>query len=79
PQYRPLPEALEILSIWVVTNGYANDIPVEAIQRFEKEYHAYVQNDKDLMKRLSNGKKLDDEANAALKKITEKFIKTFSV
>lgn len=79
PQYQPLPEALEILSIWVVTNGYANDIPVSAISRFEKEYHAYVENhDKELMKRLSNGKKLDDEANAALKKVTEKFVKTFS-
>lgn len=79
PQYRPLPEALEILSIWVVTNGFTNDIPVESISRFEKEYHAYVQtNDKELIKRLSNGKKLDEEANAALKKVTEKFVKTFS-
>lgn len=80
PQYQPLTEALEILSMWVVTNGYVNDIPVESIKRFEIEYHEYVKsNGKKLIERLSNGKKLDDEANEELKKITEKFKKTFSV
>lgn len=80
PQYNPIPEALEILSIWVITNGYATDIPVETMQQFEKEYHEYVQtHDKKIIERLSNGKKLDEEANEALKKITEKFKKTFSI
>ena len=80
PQYQPLSEAFEILSIWVVTNGYTSDIPVAAISRFEKEYHAYVQaHGKKIIERLSNGKKLDDDANKSLREITEKFKKTFSV
>ncbi len=80
PQYHPLPEAMEILSIWVVTNGYANDIPVETIQRFEQEYHVYVQtHNKKLIERLSNGKKIDEETVKTLKDMTEKFKKTFSI
>lgn len=78
PQYNPLPEAQEVLSIWVVTNGYTDDVKVEDILRFEKEYHAYVKtHDKKLIERLSNGKKVDDETSQELKKITVAFKKTF--
>lgn len=78
PQYNPLTEAQEVLSIWVVTNGYTDDVKVEDILKFEEQYHAYVKaHDKKLIERLSNGKKLDDEATEALKKITVAFKKTF--
>src|SRR5579872_940388 len=71
PQYHPLSEAQEVLSIWVVTNGYTDDVAVEDILRFEKQYHEYVKaHDKKLIERLSSGKKLDDETTEALKKIT---------
>lgn len=79
PQYNPLPEAYEILSIWVVTNGFTDDVKVEDILRFEKEYHAYVKtHDKKILEKLSNGKKLDDETSESLKKITLAFKKIFS-
>src|ERR1035437_4726297 len=52
PQYNPLPEALEYLSIWIVTNGFVDDIAIENVLRFETEYH-------DFMKR-KNQKILDD-------------------
>lgn len=79
PQYNPLPESLEILSIWVVTNGYTDDIRVDDILRFEKEYHAYVSShDKKLVERLSNGKKVDSETAESLKKVTVAFKKVFS-
>ncbi len=79
PQYNPQTEAQEVLSIWVVTNGYTDDIKVEDILRFEEQYHAYVKtHDKKLMERLSNGKKVDDETTEQLKKITIAFKKIFS-
>lgn len=79
PQYHPLTEAEEVLSIWVVTNGFTDDIKVEDILRFEKEYHAYVKtHDKKLIEKLSSGKKVDDETSEQLKKVTTAFKKVFS-
>jgi F-type H+-transporting ATPase subunit alpha len=79
-QYHPLSEPEQILSIWAVANGYANDIPVEKIGQFETELHEYVHgNNKKLIERLGNGKKVDDEAKEDLKKTVEKFKKGFSV
>lgn len=80
PQYQPLPESLEILSIWAVANGYTDDIPVEAIGRFEKEYHDYVQtHDKNVLKTISTGEKIKPETVKDLEKVTKAFKKSFSV
>ncbi len=79
PQYSPLSEPLEILSLWAVTNGYLDDIKAEDVTRFEKEYHAYVSShDKKLIETLSSGKKLTPEVNEELKKVTTAFKKSFS-
>ncbi len=78
PQYSPLPEALEILSIWSVTNGYLDDIPVEEVERFEKELHEYAKTHaKKLIDTLNTGDKITDETLSALKKIVEDFKKGF--
>lgn len=80
PQYQPLPEALEILSIWAVTNGYLDDIPVDAVQRFEKEYHDFVKrSNPKVIEILSKGEKIADETNKLLKKVTEEFKKAFTI
>lgn len=79
PQYSPLSEALEILSIWAVTNGYMDDVKVEDITRFEREYHEFVtSHDKKLIETLNSGKKLTPEVTEDLKKITTQFKKLFS-
>ncbi len=78
PQYHPLSENYEILSIWAVTNGYTDDVPVENILQFEQQYHAYVKaHDKKLLETLSTGKKIDETTAEQLKKITTAFKKTF--
>lgn len=79
PQYSPLSESLEILSIWAVTNGYMDDIKVEDITRFEKAYHEYVSShDKKLIDVLASGKKITPEVTEDLKKVTASFKKSFS-
>jgi len=80
PQYQPLPEAYEILSIWAVTNGFADDVKVEDIQRFEEDLHEYVKTkDKKLIETLSSGAKVDDKTTEELKKTVTAFKKTFKV
>ncbi|HEV2339383.1 MAG TPA: F0F1 ATP synthase subunit alpha [Patescibacteria group bacterium] len=79
PQYSPLSEAEEILSIWSVTNGFTDDIKVEEIQKFEKAYRQYVAtHEKKLIETLSSGAKLDEKTIESLKKVTVSFKKTFS-
>lgn len=80
PQYQPLPEAYQILSIWAVTNGYMDDIPVDQLSRFENELQEYVKRSKpQLIKEFSDGKKLSEETIKLLKKTTEDFKKGFTV
>ncbi|HET9947128.1 MAG TPA: F0F1 ATP synthase subunit alpha [Patescibacteria group bacterium] len=79
PQYSPLSEANEILSIWAVTNGFADDVPVDQILRFEKEYHEFVaRTDKTLIETLLSGAKIKEETTESLKKVTTAFKKVFT-
>lgn len=78
-QYQSLLEVLEYLSIWVVTNGYLDDIPAEDVQRFEKEYHTFIKSTQPkLLETLSKGAKPDEETIKALQKATLDFKKGFS-
>ncbi|RJQ38918.1 F0F1 ATP synthase subunit alpha [Candidatus Microgenomates bacterium] len=79
PQYEPLPEAYEILSIWMVTNGYVDDVPVESVKKFEKGFHQYVKTHKaKLIEDLSTGQKINEETQKLLQKTALEFKKTFS-
>lgn len=78
-QYRPLPEALEILSIWTVTNGITDDLPVESISKFEAELHDFVKSHhKDLFEILESGEKLTENTVKHIRKVTEEFKKIFA-
>lgn len=79
-QYNPLDEALEVLSIWVVTNGFLDDVPVDSIPKFEKEYHKYVtKNTPKLIETLKTGSKINEETTKQMQKITQEFKKIFTV
>lgn len=78
-QYEPLPEPLEVLSIWAVTNGYTDDIPVDKIQGFEKDYHEFIKrHDPKLIETISGGEKLNDNTLKQLQKATNDFKKMFT-
>ncbi|MEX2007187.1 MAG: F0F1 ATP synthase subunit alpha [Candidatus Levyibacteriota bacterium] len=80
PQYKPLPEPLEILSIFAVTNGLLDDVPLEDFHKFEQECHAYItKNYKKIIEELSTGQKITEAVGKEIKEATEKFKKTFLV
>lgn len=79
PQYQPLSEPLEVLSIWTVTNGYMDDIAVEEVTRFERELHTYAQaHAKKLLDKLAEGDKIKDEVTKQLEKLVTDFKKAFN-
>ena len=41
-QYVPMPVEQQVISIWAGSNGHLDDIPAEAVRRFEKEWLAFV-------------------------------------
>lgn len=78
-QYEPLSEALQILSIWAVTNGYLDDIPVSEIQQFEKEFHEYITtHNKNVLEELSQGSRPAEQTLKQMQKTMTDFKKGFS-
>ncbi len=41
-QYVPMPVEQQVVSIFTGTNGYLDDVPVEAVRRFEREFLAFI-------------------------------------
>lgn len=79
PQYQPLPESLEYLSIWSISNGFTDDIAPEKVQKFEEEYHRFMKTKyPKILDELSKGKKPSDEVLKQLRKATEQFKKGFT-
>jgi F-type H+-transporting ATPase subunit alpha len=77
-QYQPLNETFEILSIWSVTNGYLDNVPLTDVGRFERELHAFVKrSNPKLLTLLASGEKVKEEATKELEKTLKDFKKVF--
>ena len=77
-QYQPLGEPLEVLSIWTVTNGHLDDIPVERIGKFEQGFHEYIKRSyPKLITILSDGEKLTEETAKQMEKAVNEYKKMF--
>lgn len=78
PQYKPLPEGLEYLSIWLVTSGLLDDISLENTSRFESEYHDFMKRKyPKILDDLSKGNKPQDPEIKTLEKSVIEFKKMF--
>ncbi len=77
--YNPLPVEKQIVAIFAGTNGYLDDIPVEAVRKFEKELYAYLDSERpDVLKEIREKKAIDDDLRKkiedALKDFKSKFV-----
>ncbi len=78
PQYSPLTENLEVLSIYSVTGGLMDDIPIESFQKFEKGLHDFAKrNYPKLLDILSTGEKPTEQTLKQISKMVEEFKKRF--
>jgi len=76
--YNPIPVEKQIVAIYAGTNGYLDDLPVEAVRKFERELYAYLDNQRpDILKDIKEKKALDDDLkkriDEALKEFKSKF------
>jgi F-type H+-transporting ATPase subunit alpha len=73
-QYVPMPVEKQVMALYAVVNGFIDDVPVEAVRRFESELLAFAERRfGDLLKTIREKKIIDD----ALKSQIESAIKEF--
>lgn len=74
PQYRPLPVDEQVMSIWLATNGYMDDVPVERISECERAWLEHVRSaHSDLLKTIVEVGRLEDDTIEAIQKAAEDF------
>ncbi|MEA2498460.1 MAG: F-type H+/Na+-transporting ATPase subunit alpha [Actinomycetota bacterium] len=77
-QFNPYPVEDEVMSIWAVTNGHLDDIPIDRVQEFETELLEYLHSrHSDLGDTIRDSGKLEDDTTEKLKKAVGAFKEEF--
>ena len=73
-QYKPMPVADQVLSIYAGTQGFLDDVEVNKVQQFESDLLHYIQqNHPELKKEITTIGKIDDKVGSRLKEIFSTF------
>jgi F-type H+-transporting ATPase subunit alpha len=73
PQYSPYPVEQQVVSIWAGTKGKLDDVPVEDILRFEREFLDYLARNTKVLDTLRDTNVLDDDTAETLETEIDKF------
>ncbi|WP_319204186.1 F0F1 ATP synthase subunit alpha [uncultured Ilyobacter sp.] len=77
-QYKPYRVEEQVVSFFMVLNGYVDDTPIDEVKRFEEELITNLKDNTDVLKEIEEKKALTDEIEAKLRKAIEDFKKNFS-
>jgi F-type H+-transporting ATPase subunit alpha len=78
-QYSPLPVEQQVLVIFAGTNGYVDEVPVNAVRKFESELLRFATSKyQSLLDDIKGKKQLDDDLKTRIKSVLEEFKKTFT-
>ncbi len=79
-QYEPLPTAMQIIIIYAGTNGYLDDLPVNAVKKFESQLYKFIdKNYPQVQAEITRGNELDANLKNKLDKLIADFKKEFLV
>jgi len=77
-QYVPMSMVEQVAVLFAATQGYIDDIPVEAVKKFEQEFLRFMKDRKaDVLKELGDKKAIDDDLKAKLIQCIDDFKKGF--
>src|SRR4051794_2708139 len=80
PQYEPLAVENQVVILWVVTNGFLDDVPTPRLRDFEQRFYRFLESDHpDVLKTLGAKPELNDEIVGALRTATEAFKTQFTI
>ncbi|WP_110588370.1 F0F1 ATP synthase subunit alpha [Microbacterium suaedae] len=77
PQYSPYSAEEQVVSIWAGTNGKLDEIEVEDVLRFEREMLDYMRRNTQVLDKLRESGKLEDEVLAEMEQGIDKFVLEF--
>jgi len=79
PQYSPMPIEQQVIIIWAATNGFVDDLPVEAIKKFEAGLIDFLENTRgSLLQEIGEKKILDDSLKDQMKAAVSEFKDRFT-
>ena len=79
PQYSPMPVEEQVVAIFAGTRGYLDEVPVDQVTRFESEFLAQMRSKHgDLLAKIREAQKLDEETEKELGGILQQFAGNFS-
>ncbi len=77
-QYNPFPVEEQIVSIYVGTKKYLNDVPLQKVKEFEDKMLTEIRlNKKDILESIKNEQRITEETEQKLKAFLENFVKEF--
>ena len=78
PQYSPLAVDQQVVTVWAGTSGLLDDVPLEDIRRFEREFLDQLRRDKSgILDAIRETGELSDDTVTALKDAMEEFRRGF--
>jgi F-type H+-transporting ATPase subunit alpha len=78
PQFSPLPVERQVAILWVVTNGFLDDVPTARVRDFESQFYRFLEAERpDVLTTLADKLALDDEIVASLRDAATAFKETF--
>jgi F-type H+-transporting ATPase subunit alpha len=80
PQYSPLPVAQQIAVIYAVTNGYLDEVPIEAVSKWESGFHDFMRTaHPEILETIARDKQISPEMFEAVKAAITEYNRTFTV
>jgi F-type H+-transporting ATPase subunit alpha len=77
PQYQPIAVEDQVMIIWVATNGFLDQVPIDRIDDFKRDFFQYMHRQQpDVGRRIIETRVLDDQTVAMLREAVETFLAT---
>ena len=74
PQYQPMPVEEQVAIIWVATNGYLDDVLVEHVREFERQYLDYLRTSHpEILRRIAEERELKDDLIEQMRVVVQEF------
>ncbi|GAA0924595.1 F0F1 ATP synthase subunit alpha [Kribbella koreensis] len=77
PQYSPYPVEDQTVSIWAGTTGKFDDVPVNDVLRFEREFLDFLRRESNVLDAVRESGKFEDDSADAVTDALKKFKPTF--
>jgi F-type H+/Na+-transporting ATPase subunit alpha len=78
PQYDPYPVENQVVSIWAATSGKFDPVPVQDVNRFEREFIEYVKfSHGDVLDAIRDSGKFEEASETTLEAAYEEFLDRF--